>query len=128
MSRTWLGASVGIGAVVAVVLIVVMLALANTAISVTTIDYTSHDDACGINGHTQSGYTGSSGGSQQVTLTLDGGQSGCTVITVSTTTAGFSVSSANVPLKVPPQGSESLSFTVTSPSASYNGALTLDVE
>jgi len=128
MSRKWLGTSLGIGVVVAVVLIVVMVDLANTAISVTAIDYTSHDDACGINGDTQPGYTGGSGGSEEITITLGGGPAGCTVTTVSTTTAGFSISGANVPLKVPSQGSARLSFTVTSPTASYSGVLTLDVE
>ena len=49
----------------------------------------------------------------------------CTVGTIGNLTAGFSVISANTPLRVPTSGKAQLSFTVRVPSSSYDGPLNM---
>lgn len=100
------------------------------SVDVTAVNITSSDNACGSNGHTFPGFTLNTRQSYQQTFTINNGNLvfSCTINSVSTTTPGFSVSGANTPLTIPADGSESLSFTVTAPGASYNGVLTLDLE
>lgn len=120
--------------VVVVIIVVIAFFLYSAAqassIDVTAINLTSSDNACGMNGHTFSGYTTSGGGSVSDTLTIPNGNIllSCTINSVSSTTSGFSISGANVPLTIPAGGTESLSFTIHAPSGSFNGVLTIDIE
>lgn len=126
----WIGIGVGVAVVVAVIVILALLAAVSTSIDVTAINFTSSDNACGTNGGTSSGFTTSGGGSIQDTVTIINSNlfDSCTIASVSATTSGFSISGANVPLTIPAGGQESLSFTITAPSGSYTGVLTIDFE
>jgi len=124
-------------AVVVVVLLVIgvaaylLLPAAPPAINVTGINFQSPDDACGLNGATDTGFTANESQAMEFTYqisgnnTTNGGTAACTIHTVSTSTPGFSVSGANVPLSIPVNSSQLLSFSVTMPSSSYTGVLTL---
>ncbi len=122
--------------VAVVVIVVVIIAIiagiallgSSSAVDVTAINITSSDNACGVNGHTFSGFTTSSGGAMQNTFTIPNkGILTCTINSVSSTTSGFSLSGANTPVSIPAQGTESVSFTIHCPN-SYNGVLTIDFE
>lgn len=123
--------AVAIAVIVLVIIVVVVLAFfyaVGTSSTVTGINYTSADDACGANGQTGVGFTTSGGGSYQETLFVSGGLLlSCTIHSVAATTSGFTVSGANVPLTVPADGSADLSFTIHVPS-NYHGVLTIDIE
>jgi hypothetical protein len=120
-------------AIVAVILIlgVIFLFLAPSPnVIVTGINFSSPDDACGLNGATDYGFNASSGTSMQFTYqlsgnnTTDGGTSACTINSLTTSTPGFSISGANVPLAIPANSTQLLSFSVNMPSSSYTGILT----
>jgi len=129
-SRKLLWIIIGVVVVIVVVVIVVISLAASSSITVTAINFTSSDNACGANGHSEAGFTTSGGGSVSYTLSVTNGNIllSCTISSVSATTSGFSISGANVPLTIPAGGTESLSFTITAPSGSYNGVLTVDIE
>ena len=115
--------------VIGVVLALVLLAAAATSISVSAINFTSSDNACGMNSQTTLGFTTGGGSTVQESVIVTGGLFlSCTINTVSATTAGFSVSGANVPLTVAADGSQTLTFNIHVPSGSYSGVLTIDVE
>jgi hypothetical protein len=100
------------------------------AVHVTAINITSGDDACGLNGRTLSaGLSSSPGATFQDTLTIPSfNSSTCTIHFVNAVTAGFRISGAqHMPLIIPAEGSQSLSFTITTPS-SFDGVLTIDFE
>lgn len=98
---------------------------------VTGINFSSPDNTCGLDGATDYGFNASSGTSMEFTYeisgnnTTSGGSAACTIHSVSTTTAGFSISGANVPLSIPVNSSQLLSFSVNMPGSSYTGILTL---
>ena len=132
--RKWVWVVVAV-VVVIVIVIIAFLALAflvvsSTSINVTAINVTSSDNACGTNGQTSLGFTTSSGGAEQYTVSITNSNLvfSCTIASVSATTSGFSLSGANLPLTIPAQGTESVSFTIHCPSGSYNGILTIDFE
>ena len=129
-SRKLLWIIIGVVVVIVVIVIVVISLAASSSVTVTAINFTSSDNACGANGHSESGFTTSGGGSVSYTLSVTNGNIllSCTISSVSATTSGFSISGANVPLTIPAGGTESLSFTITAPSGSYNGVLTIDIE
>jgi hypothetical protein len=126
----WIIIGVVVAVVIAVIAVLALIGAAATAVDVTAINYTSADNACGTAGGTSGGFTTSTGGSIQDTLTITNGNifSSCIIATVSATTPGFSISGANVPLTIPASGTLSLSFTITAPSSSYTGVLTIDLE
>jgi hypothetical protein len=121
-----------VGIVVVVIVLAVLASLAAVAgnVSVSAINVTSGDNACGANGHSFSGFTTNEGGSIQYTLTIHNPNLflTCSVQSVSTTTSGFSLSGANTPVSIPAGGTESVSFQIHAPSSSYSGVLTLDIE
>jgi hypothetical protein len=123
--------------VIAVIVIIVVIVIAAsaffvaaTSVDVTAINYTSSDNACGTNGGTALGFTTGSNAAYQATIIVTNSNIilSCTINSVSTTTSGFSISGANVPLTIPAGGTESVSFTIHTPGGSYTGVLTLDFE
>lgn len=123
-----------VGAVaIAVLLIVVglsLLAVRKDAVSVPTIQLTSADDACRVDGQNLQGFNANEGDSVRETLTIHNANlsASCTMVSVTAETAGFSVSRANTPVSVPPDSNGTLSFSILAPSSPYSGSLTLDVE
>jgi hypothetical protein len=104
------------------------------AINVTEITFLSTDDACGLANSTWDGFTANSSqvlyiGFPNLTgpAITGGGTNACTIMTVGTPTAGFSVANANVPLNIPKNTSETLLLNLTCPSSSFNGVLDLSV-
>jgi hypothetical protein len=126
--RTWLVAAIVVA--VAVVIATVLLVAAVPFVTVTEIDFTSVDNACGANGSNVSGFTvrATSTAFVNVTVVNSGSALPCTISSLRATTAGFSLSGANLPLRVSPNGSAPLSFTVHVPSSGYMGNLNVDVE
>ncbi len=122
--------------VVAVILVVGVIVFLlppapGASVTVTGIAVSSPDDACGLNGATDDGFNATVGQSIQFTYdisgnsTISGGTAACTIESVSTTTPGFSVTGANVPLSIPANSIQQLSFTMNLPGSAYTGVLTL---
>lgn len=115
--------------VVIVVVIIAFVVVVSTNVTVSAINFTSSDNACGMNSQTGPGFTSVGGGSVQESYIVTGGLIlSCTISSVTATTSGFSISGANVPLTVAADGSQTLSFTIHMPSGSYSGVLTIDIE
>jgi hypothetical protein len=125
-------------AVIVVIILVIgvvgyLLAPPMANIQVTAINFYSADDVCGLNGASSDGFNTSSGQAVELSFaisgnnTTNGGTAACEIQTISTTTPGFGVSGANVPLTVPANSSPTLSFSVSVPSGSYTGVLTLNL-
>jgi hypothetical protein len=119
-------------AVIALVVIVVVIAAffyaVGTSTTVTGINYTSSDGACGAGGQVGAGFTVAGGGSYPATLLMSAGLFlPCTVHSVTAVTPGFGVTRANTPLTIPASGSAVLSYTIHVPN-NYHGALTIDIE
>ena len=98
---------------------------------VTGINFYSADDACGLNGATDTGFNASTNQSIEFTYsisgnnTTSGGTAPCEIENIGTTTAGFTVTGANTPLVVPANSSVDFSFAVNTPPDPYTGVLTL---
>jgi hypothetical protein len=113
------------------VVVIVALVLDANAVHVTTIEITSSDGACGVAGDSEAGFVAALGAMIGETLWIDnaGNSLPCNIITVNSTTAGFSVSGADTPFSVPAGTSGyGLSFTITAPYHDYSGVLTIDIE
>ena len=106
------------------------------AVTVTGINFTSPDNACGLNGAVDpTWYNTTAGQSFSLSYDISGNVTGvvsgvnttgpCEIHTISTTTAGFSITGANVPLAVPANATQLLGFTVNPPSSAFTGVLTL---
>lgn len=120
--------------VVVVILIVGVLAfllLPSSNVVVTGINFSSPDDACGLDGATDFGFNDTTDDSVSFTYqisgnnTTDGGTAACQINSVSTSTPGFSISGANVPLSIPANTSQLLSYSVNTPDSPYTGVLTI---
>ena len=136
--RRGLGRTLVIVLVVFVVIILVagvvayLLTPAPANVTITGVNFQSPDNACGLDGATDPSWYNTTAG-QSVILSYDitgnnttaGGTAACSINTVTTTTAGFSISGANVPLQVPVNSTQILSFTVNPPGSSFTGVLTL---
>ena len=95
-------------------------------VEVTGINFASPDNACGLDGATDDGFNATPGDSFQLTYSIPNNSSAlCTISAVTTSTPGFSISGANVPLAIPANGSQLLSFSVNLPNSAYVGILTL---
>ncbi len=100
---------------------------------VTGINFYSADDVCGLNGATSSGFNASTGSSIELSFSIEGnnttngGNAACEIHSINTTTPGFSISGANVPLNIPVNSSPTLSFSVSVPSSPWTGVLTIDL-
>jgi hypothetical protein len=105
---------------------------APASVEITGINFQSPDDACGLDGAVDPSYYNVTAG-QSFSLsyelsgnnTTSGGTAACEVNSVSTSTSGFSISDANVPLAIPENSTQILSFTVNPPGSSFTGVLTL---
>ncbi len=134
--RVWLVIAV-VGVVVLLVLgVAAFIFIPNTSpsanVTVTSIAFTSPDDACGVVGATSHGFNASTGESLKIGVYMYGnstatGTAACTIQTISTTTPGFSIAGADVPLVIPANEHATLSFTVNMPGSAYTGTLTLVV-
>ena len=124
----WVGLALAVIVLIVVVIVIISVVFAvSTTATVSAVNITSSDNACGTNGQSLFGFT-SSGGSYQETITVNGGLFlSCTIHSVTAVTSGFSISGANVPLTVPADGSAALSFSIHTPNG-YNGVLTIDIE
>ncbi len=113
------------------VLAYIFVPVSSPNVEVTEFVIASPDNVCGLDGATASGFNATPGGSLGLSFnvtgapTSDGGTAACTIETISTSTSGFSVSQANVPLVIPANATEILAFTLGIPSSSYTGNVTL---
>ncbi|MGA3022761.1 MAG: hypothetical protein ABSE66_08205 [Thermoplasmata archaeon] len=99
---------------------------------VTSIYFSSPDNACGTAGLTSNGFNASTGESLGLGIYMygnstPGGTAACAIHSLSATTPGFSITGADVPLSIPPNATRTLSFTVDMPGSAYTGVLTLVV-
>jgi hypothetical protein len=95
---------------------------------VTEIDYTAPDRACGLTSAAiQGDWFGHSGEGISVSYVVANNNLSafCQVVGVGTTTSGFTISSSNVPLNIPPGGQQTLLYTFVFPSGPYLGAITV---
>lgn len=128
----WVALVLGIIVLVVIVIVAAGLLLYAAApkVTVTAINFTSSDDACGTNSQTDLGFSTTGGSTYQESYIVTNSNFilSCTISSIGATTSGFSISGANVPLTIAAGGSQTLSFTIHVPSGSYNGVLTIDVE
>ncbi len=126
----WIGIIIGVVIVIIVIGVLAYVGSNANSVDVTAINITSSNNACGVSGHSFSGFTTNPGGKIQDTIIIGNGNIllSCTINSVAATTSGFSISGANVPLSIPAGGTQSLSFTIIAPGSSYNGVLTIDIE
>ena len=118
-------------AVLAVFAAVTLLRPAIPAIDVTAIYFTSKDNACGADSVNWSGYTTSSGASYGLWTSISDPSFSvnCTVTNATALTPGFTITSpTNLPLKIPAGGTQRMYLTIVSPTGTYHGNLTLDIE
>ncbi|MGA7861287.1 MAG: zinc-ribbon domain-containing protein [Thermoplasmata archaeon] len=135
--RLWLWILVGLVVFILIVGVIGYLALPySPAINVTEITFQSSDNPCGIATPANASWEGFTANTSQIVwllfsiggnVTSGGGTASCTISTVSSATAGFSVSGADVPLSIPANTNEMLQFNVTCPGSAYNGVLNLSV-
>ena len=139
--RRGLGRTILIVLVVLVVVILVagvisyLLAPSPPNVEIAGVNFQSPDNACGLNGAFDSGYYNTTAGTS-ITLSYDltgpnstsgNGTLACMIFTVTTTTPGFSISGANVPLSVPANATQIFTFTVNPPGNAWTGTLTVVV-
>jgi len=125
--------------VVFVVLILVagvvsyLLIPAPASVEITGVNFQSPDNACGLEGATDtSWYNTTTGTSFVLSYLISGpnatswnGTLACEISSINTTTAGFSITGANVPLSIPANSTQTLAFTVNPPGSAFTGVLTL---
>jgi zinc-ribbon domain len=127
--RTWIVAAV-VAAAVAVTALVLVLAAVPT-VTVTAIDFSSVDNACGANDNDlDTGFSIRANSVEpfSVTVVNTDPNASCTVHSLTATTPGFALTGVNVPLTVGPNGNATLSFTIHGPASGYDGVLAIDVE
>jgi hypothetical protein len=102
------------------------------AIQVGTIVVESADNVCGLDGATASGFNASTGNTVPLAFGINGtagptpGSSlPCNITSLTTSTAGFNITGANLPLVIPANATETLIFNVVCPGSPYTGDLTL---
>jgi hypothetical protein len=124
--------------VIAVVLVVIIGVLAFVlfpsapAIQVGQINVWSSDNVCGLNDASTYGFNASTGDVVPLSFDITGAPYGtgnatygCTIMSVTTNSSGFSVSDVNVPLAVPANATEVLNFNVQCPNSTFSGDLNL---
>jgi hypothetical protein len=98
---------------------------------VTMIYFDSPDNACGLAGATDYGFNASTNQTVPFTYQISGannstgtGTLACTITDITTSTPGFSVTGATVPLMIAADATQLLSFNLSTPSDPYTGVLT----
>ncbi|MCI4372754.1 MAG: zinc ribbon domain-containing protein [Thermoplasmata archaeon] len=100
-------------------------------IQVTIINVDSPDNVCGLDGEYGDGFNASTGDLVGFDYLISGANASsggtlpCTIVAVSTPTAGFSVTNVSVPLTVPANETVDLTFSIQCPGSDYTGSLTL---
>lgn len=99
-------------------------------VSGVTLSFVPVDNPCFTSNYTnQTPVTVIAGGSEDVTVPLsdqsNGGARDCMVESVTVSTPGFHIASANIPLMVGTSGSTTLSIVVSYPDSGYSGPLNL---
>ena len=137
--RRGVGRTVLIIVVVFVVILLVfgiiayLTAPSSATVEVTGINFQSPDNACGLDGAVDSSYYNTTAGNS-FTLSYDltgpnatsgNGTLACSIQTINTTTAGFSITDANVPLSIPANTTQIFTFTVNPPNSAWTGTLTV---
>jgi hypothetical protein len=126
--------------VVVVVIIIVgivgiLLYESSQTVTVNYIYFQSPDNTCGL-GESVSyyGFNASLGETVQLGFaeagnnTTNGGTGACTIHTATTSTSGFTIASANLPLVIPVNDTSAvLWLNITVPNSSYTGSLTIQV-
>ncbi len=117
---------------IASILVYLFVPVSTPNVDITEFVFVSPDNVCGLNGVGFYGFNTTPGQAVNLTVDLTGAPIGngnatlgCTLGTLTTTTSGFSVSDANVPLVIPANATEILAFTLGVPSSSYTGNVTL---
>ena len=106
------------------------------AVTITGVNFFSPDNVCGLNGAIDPTWYNQTAGqsfplSYEVSGNVTGNVSGinttapCVIDTLSTSTPGFNITDANVPLTIAANTTELLGFTVDPPNSAYSGVLTL---
>lgn len=110
-----------------------LLAPSPATVEIVGINFQSPDNACGLNGAVDPTYYNTTAGTS-ITLSYDltgpnsttgSGTVACAISSVTTTTAGFSISGADVPLSVPANTTQVFTFTVNPPNSAWTGTLTV---
>jgi hypothetical protein len=116
-----------------VILLIIVFAFASitsssipgpNSVQVSQVLVQSSDNACGLNGDNQPGFSASGGASEPIILGASSAATPCTVSDISTSTPGFQVL-GSFPMQVSSY-TDLIAFSVLCPS-SFSGVLTLDV-
>ncbi len=111
---------------VASILVYLFVPVSTPNVDVTVFVFESPNNICNLSGVEYYGFNTTPGGAVGVELNITGNTTGtCTIATLTTTTPGFSVSGANLPLAVPENTNETLVFNLGLPNGSYTGNVTL---
>lgn len=117
---------------VAVVLVITGLALlaqSKDSVAVSTIELFSTSHVCGVYGESLQGFTANPGDTVRESFELYNNlTANCTIHSVAVTPSSFSVVGAGLPLTIGARSLGELSFVIQTPSSSYSGTLTVDLE
>jgi hypothetical protein len=105
------------------------------AINVTEITFQSSENPCGLatNYSNWDGFTANESDVEWIAFSIggnatpSGGTTSCTISSVSSGTAGFTLSGADTPLSIPANTNETLQFNVTCPATAFSGTLFITV-
>lgn len=120
--------AVAVIAVVVAVLLILAFVLPAPKVEVTTIFVWAPDNACGLNANPISydGFTDSPGAIDAFALQIHNfNSSACMLLGVTTNTTGFGLSDVQVPVTVQPLGNGTLDLTMSLPTGSFNGLISL---
>jgi hypothetical protein len=135
-----------VGVVLALIFIIFVIALATQAptvpqsplvpsppgfpVTVGIIYLTSPDDACGLNGTTEPGFSGVSGQFSGETWQISAPPGGCTIVSLTALTPGFNVFPPNFgsPMNFTGGQTTAISVSFQLPSGGYDGDLTIEVD
>jgi len=106
------------------------------AVTITGVNFFSPDNVCGLNGASDPTWYNETAGqsfplSYEISGNVTGNVSGvnttapCEIYTLTTSTPGFNITDANVPLVIAANATENLGFTVDPPNSTWSGVLTL---
>lgn len=91
-------------------------------VNVVLVDVQSPDNACGLNGATEPGFSGS-GTSFTVVWTIYGPVGGCTLSDIAALTTGVTAEVPGLPIQIASEVNQSVNVTFELPSGEYNGII-----